>query len=63
VHSDPAAGRGPMRQAFEKWRAEPDLADVRDPDALDKLPTTEREEWRKLWGDLDARLAQIPAPK
>jgi hypothetical protein len=36
---------------------------VREPDALDKLPAAERDHWRVLWRDLDARLAGIPVRK
>ena len=33
-----------------------DLASVRDPDAIAKLPTDEQDGWRKLWDDVDAVL-------
>jgi hypothetical protein len=42
------------------WREDPDLAGVRDADALDKLPEGERGEWRKLWADVDALLQNTP---
>jgi hypothetical protein len=34
------------------WRQNPHLAGLRDPDALGKLPTTERQECRTLWQDV-----------
>jgi Tfp pilus assembly protein PilF len=44
------------------WREAPDLAGVRDADALDQLPEAERADWRKLWADVDA-LLQKAAPQ
>jgi tetratricopeptide (TPR) repeat protein len=35
------------------WREDPDLAGVRDADALAKLPEAERDAWRQLWADVD----------
>ncbi|MDB5332960.1 MAG: serine/threonine protein kinase [Phycisphaerales bacterium] len=34
------------------YQDDPDLAPVREPDALDKLPTREKEQWLKLWVEL-----------
>ena len=42
------------------WRKEADLAGVRDQAALAKLPDAERQEWRRLWTDLEASLAGDP---
>jgi len=50
-------GVGPHAvNALTLWREDHDLADVRDPNALMKLPEAERQEWQKLWADLDALL-------
>jgi serine/threonine-protein kinase len=38
------------------WKADSDLAGLRDPDALAKLPEVERAECLKLWADVDALL-------
>jgi serine/threonine-protein kinase len=46
--------RAPEKLAW--WRKDPDLAGLRDPDALEKLPPAERQECRRLWRDLDALL-------
>jgi tetratricopeptide (TPR) repeat protein len=40
------------------WQGTPDLAGVRSPDALKKLPGHEREGWRALWGEWDALRAK-----
>jgi tetratricopeptide (TPR) repeat protein len=42
------------------WQTDTDLAAVRDQVPLAKLPATEREEWRRLWADVDASLAADP---
>jgi hypothetical protein len=42
--------------ALAHWREDDDLAGVRGADALMKLPEAERQEWQKLWADLDALL-------
>jgi eukaryotic-like serine/threonine-protein kinase len=47
-----------IRQTFQHWKADPDLASVRDPGPLAKLPELERKEWVKLWERLDAALTQ-----
>ena len=42
------------------WRTDTDLAAVRDQVPLATLPATEREDWRRLWADVDAPLAVDP---
>jgi tetratricopeptide (TPR) repeat protein/tRNA A-37 threonylcarbamoyl transferase component Bud32 len=56
-------GRGPVvagrsRQALLNWQKDPDLAAVRDPDALGKLPEAEQVAWRNLWAHVAALLAR-----
>jgi serine/threonine-protein kinase len=41
--------RAEARKALARWREDPDLAGLRDADALEKLPPAERQEWRILW--------------
>jgi eukaryotic-like serine/threonine-protein kinase len=41
--------RGEVPKALARWRDDPDLAGLRDPDALNRLPPAERQEWRVLW--------------
>jgi serine/threonine-protein kinase len=45
-----------VHNKLARWRRDPDLAGLRDSDALEKLPPAERQESRTLWGDLDALL-------
>jgi tetratricopeptide (TPR) repeat protein len=42
------------------WQTDPALSGLRDRAALAKLPTDERESWRRLWADVAALLAADP---
>jgi hypothetical protein len=46
------------RQALLHWQMDRDLAAVRDPAALHKLPEAEQVAWRNLWAQVDALLAR-----
>jgi serine/threonine-protein kinase len=46
-----------VRSQLARWRIDPDLACVRDPEALVKLPDSERESWDSLWATVGALLA------
>jgi hypothetical protein len=37
---------------------DPEFAGVRGPEALAKLPESERQPWQKLWADVAATLAR-----
>ena len=41
------------------WKMQPDLAGVRDPDALARLPEAERKDWQALWADVVPLLIRI----
>ncbi len=51
-----APERVPVVRVLEYWKADPDLAGVRDSDALAELPETERKTWQALWADVEALL-------
>jgi Flp pilus assembly protein TadD len=51
-----AAVTAEVVRRLQHWKQDPDLAAVRDPDALDALPPPERDAWRQLWQDVDALL-------
>jgi hypothetical protein len=53
----------PSYQALLHWRKDSDLAAVRDPAALGKLPEAEQVAWRNLWAQLDAVLARVKPGK
>ena len=42
-------------ERLSRWRAS------RDPDALAKLPESERREWLALWADVDGLLKKVSA--
>ena len=42
-----------IQQQLTHWRSDPDLASLRDPAALDRLPDNERAAWQALWRDVD----------
>jgi hypothetical protein len=39
---------------LRRWKADPDLAGVRDEEALATLPGAERRAWRDLWAEVEA---------
>jgi tetratricopeptide (TPR) repeat protein len=55
-----------QRQAIagtlEHWRVDPDLASVRDKDAVGGLPEGERAGWTSLWNDVDRLLKKALRP-
>jgi hypothetical protein len=53
-----AEDRTQVRQKMQHWRQAADLASVRDPQALGKLPAAERDSWGRLWADVDDLLAR-----
>jgi hypothetical protein len=56
MKEDPAAL--PLCQkTLSNWKAAPGLAPVRDAASLGQFPAEERDEWRKSWAEVDARLS------
>jgi tetratricopeptide (TPR) repeat protein len=47
-----ANDRAVVRRLIEHSRTDPDLAGVRDRDALGKLAEKERQQWQKLWAEV-----------
>jgi Flp pilus assembly protein TadD len=45
-----------VQQQMRHWQSDPDLAGVRDKDALDKLPEAEQKPWQQFWADVAALL-------
>jgi hypothetical protein len=43
---------------MQHWLADNDLAGVRDPGGLAKLPEGERQDWQKLWADVEKTSAE-----
>jgi serine/threonine-protein kinase len=47
------------RHRLQQSQSDPDLAGVRDKAELGLLPNEEREQWERLWSDLDALLRRV----
>jgi serine/threonine-protein kinase len=45
-----------IQKTLSRWQADAELAGLRDPDALAKLPSAEGQECQALWDDVDALL-------
>jgi serine/threonine-protein kinase len=58
LESGLAADRAKVRETLTWWRQDPDLAGLRDPGELNKLPAGERKEYSALWTDVAAVLAR-----
>jgi hypothetical protein len=52
----PSQAQAAVQQALQHWQRNIDLAGLREPAALAKLPEAERAEWQKLWADVDPTL-------
>jgi tetratricopeptide (TPR) repeat protein len=59
----PPQGRLQVQRTLQHWQKDPDLAGVRDKDALAKLPDAERTAWRKLWADVEHTLVKAGGKK
>jgi Flp pilus assembly protein TadD len=58
-----AQAKTQVRQTMRHWQSDGDLAGVRAGDALARLPDEEREQWEKLWSDVDALLQRASQPE
>jgi serine/threonine-protein kinase len=58
-----AQARAAAGQMLLHWQRDPDLAGVREPAALSKLPQAEQKAWRKLWADVARHVTQARARK
>jgi serine/threonine protein kinase/Tfp pilus assembly protein PilF len=50
-----------VRQQMQHWLDEADFVSMRGSAALAKLPEEERQQWQKLWADVDEMLAKAQA--
>jgi serine/threonine-protein kinase len=56
--SSPPETRQSIPQTLQHWKADPDLAGLRDEAALARLPADEQNALRALWAEVDALLAK-----
>ena len=59
--SGPPQARQAISQTLQHWKADPDLAGIREPAVLAKLPAGEQTTYRNLWSEVDALLAKTGA--
>jgi Flp pilus assembly protein TadD len=59
AESDKPEVRLQVQKTLTHWQTNPDLAGLRDKDALEKLPDAERDACRKLWADVAAVLVKV----
>jgi hypothetical protein len=45
-------------RALRHWKEDPDLAGIRDPEALAGLPEEEQRAYRQFWSEVDAAIAK-----
>jgi hypothetical protein len=49
LETGPDQAKALVVQTLQHWQKDADLAGIREPDVLAKLPEVERKEWRDLW--------------
>jgi hypothetical protein len=57
----PPQDRAQVQPTLRHWQKGSDLAGLRDPDALAKLPEAERAACRQLWAEVNALLRRMRA--
>lgn len=57
-----AADRELVKQTLAHWRADPDLAALREPELLDTLPSPERDECNAIWTDAEILAKRLSEP-
>jgi serine/threonine-protein kinase len=63
VQSDKPADRVLVQKTLRPWQQDPDLAGVRQPAALARLPEAEWGPWLNLWAELDSLLKRADGSK
>jgi serine/threonine-protein kinase len=58
IDAGPIAARA-VRPALTRWRNEPDLACLREPGEIDKLPADKKQGWLALWAEVAATLDRL----
>jgi hypothetical protein len=63
LESANAQQRGVIAQTLQHWKDDTDLAGVREPAALAKLPEAERKAWPARWREVETLLAKAKEAK
>ncbi len=61
VESGPPQAGQLVSQTLQHWKADADLAGIRDDAALAKLPADEQKDCATLWAEVDTLLAKAEA--
>jgi hypothetical protein len=61
IDSAPAAKES-AENALKQWLTDPDLAGLREPDLLDKLPVAESRACREMWREISAQIDRVRRP-
>jgi eukaryotic-like serine/threonine-protein kinase len=61
LESGPPQARQAVSETLQHWKADADLAGIREPAAVAKLPADEQATCRALWSGVDALLAKSGA--
>jgi serine/threonine protein kinase/Flp pilus assembly protein TadD len=59
LESGKARNRQMVRQRLQGWLGNQDLAGVREPSAVAKLPDEEEKAWKQLWTDVQGLLTKV----
>jgi hypothetical protein len=59
LEGDAADTRANVVETLKHWQTDSDLDGVRDAEALAKLPEAEREEWGRLWAEVEELLKKV----
>jgi serine/threonine-protein kinase len=62
LERDKQDGRARVAQTLDHWKRDGDLAGLRDPTAVGKLPEDEKKACRDFWHDVEGLLAQARGP-
>jgi len=63
LQTGPPELRQSIPQTLQHWKSDPDLAGLRDSDALKRLPEAEQKACRALWAEVDALLVKAQGDK
>ncbi len=64
LEQEPEKARPVIVKTMQHWQQDTDFAGVRGPAALAQLPEAERQEWQKLWQEVEAlRTEAVGSPK
>jgi serine/threonine-protein kinase len=61
MHGEPSYAQDVARRLLVNWQIDRDLAGLRDPQALERLPTDEQKDCRALWQEVRGVVTPAPA--